>query len=1122
MGLELQNNDILKTALIEAQIQHRQLNDEISKLREINNLLSNLPSSINYFELSRTGQGLYSVSNISPLAMELLELQKDTLSQEEFFALIYKDDLHNLLGNLVESSRELTPLDIELRIESNTGNILWVRIMAKPTLNKENTTIWHGMLVDISRRVNIQSELEKRISFERLALDVSAAFLDMSVDDFDQGIENALKSIAEYVSADSGYYITINHEQQTFSMTHLWKNYKLNSSKENLSDISLDKTKWWHEKISRGETIILRSLDDIPEDAYFERNTIAVQNINSGINVPVFYKDELVGVIGLSSSSTNPNWGDMEVMLLRLLGNIILRATRIKESEIAYRTTQNLYKILYESSQDGIFILRDGVIIDANQHTLEMFGVSKEKFIGLEPQSFSPRYQPDGILSSKKGAEKIAEARTTGSALFEWLHARPNGEEFYCEVSIVSVNFDEQMHMFVFLKDITRRKRIENELYSNRELLHAVIQAIPLPLFAKRVDDFTYMFVNQAFLDYFGFGDESEILGKTGYDIWDNKDALTYNNMDLDALKTGTIKTIEKKLHVNGSERSALISKSLFKDVNGTVTGILGTLTDITEIREALNAKQLSEENFEKIFLISPLEMSILRISDNTYVEVNDTYCKNSGYTRDEVVGKKFDEFSRGLSEENKEIIAQKLEKYDRVDNMEITLTKKNGEMAIGLLYINKIKVEGEHCFLTIFNDITERKKKEIQLIESELKYRTLVENINEVIVSIDKHGTITYISQAVQKLLGLSPQQVLGKQFSSLVYREDQEFVQSKFDDSDSGMRKDEEFRLVEMSGEARWVRASMQPVLEKGQFRGITGVISDINDRKVAENELQTLNMELEERVIERTAQLEEAMEELQFEIEERKRIAEELIKYQKELAKSLENEKELNKLKTRFISMVSHEYRTPLTIILSSAELLDKFFKSGEEDKHTKYLERIKTSVKSMINLLEDVLYIGREDSIDTLSDLEDLDVIEIMKIMIDEANAVDKFDHDIEFIHPEEKVYINSNKTALNHIVSNLISNALKYSFSNTKVTVEIVAGSSLVEMKFIDQGIGMAEEDLKNVFNHFYRGSNVGTISGTGLGLAIVKRNVDLMKGQIFVRSELNKGTEFIVHLPRSK
>jgi signal transduction histidine kinase len=241
------------------------------------------------------------------------------------------------------------------------------------------------------------------------------------------------------------------------------------------------------------------------------------------------------------------------------------------------------------------------------------------------------------------------------------------------------------------------------------------------------------------------------------------------------------------------------------------------------------------------------------------------------------------------------------------------------------------------------------------------------------------------------------------------------------------------------------------------------------------------------------------------------------------QMELRRALEKEKELNELKSRFVSMTSHEFRTPLTTILGSAELLEHYGHKWPEEKKRRHTQRIQNTVQHMTQLLNDVLLLGKAESGKLEFNPHPLDVEQFCLNLIEELELLDDSEpHRLNFVNHTQNLKASLDEKLLRHILNNLLSNAIKYSPTGSIVKFELFCQNDQAIFQIQDQGIGIPEEDQQYLFESFHRAKNVGNIPGTGLGLAIVKKSVDLHEGNITVNSEVGVGTTFIVTIPLSQ
>jgi PAS domain S-box-containing protein len=282
---------------------------------------------------------------------------------------------------------------------------------------------------------------------------------------------------------------------------------------------------------------------------------------------------------------------------------------------------------------------------------------------------------------------------------------------------------------------------------------------------------------------------------------------------------------------------------------------------------------------------------------------------------------------------------------------------------------------------------------------------------------------------------------------------------------------------------------------------------IIQQKADLEIINEEIKKLNANLEEKVNKRTLELQSILNELEISKEE--------------LTISLEKQKEVNDLKSRFVSMASHEFRTPLSTILSSISLLAKYTSTEDQPKRDRHIDRIKSSVKSLTEILNEFLSLGKieEGKVEVKS--EEFDLTEFINNIINEMNVLLKPNQSIQFNHKGvPNTYLDSN--LLKHVVVNLMSNAIKFSPENSIISIDTSIDNNTTILKINDQGIGIPKTDQIHLFERFFRATNVTNIQGTGLGLHIVGRYVELLSGKIQYKSELEKGSTFTITLPSKK
>ena len=398
---------------------------------------------------------------------------------------------------------------------------------------------------------------------------------------------------------------------------------------------------------------------------------------------------------------------------------------------------------------------------------------------------------------------------------------------------------------------------------------------------------------------------------------------------------------------------------------------------------------------------------------------------------------------------------------------------------------VNYFEFNGREYNCVFIQNISVRKQIEAALSQEKELFSTLIKNAPIGIISTDESGKILLVNPTYEKICGYSSEELVGQTppypYWNLAELEE---IYQAFNLAMSGEKEHIELWFNRKNGERFLAR--LKPITifdERGNMLRHLATMEDITNYKQAEEELY----------------------------------------------KALEKEREVNELKSRFIAMISHEYRTPLTIILSSAELLERYRQQYTEEQKLKHYHRIQTAVEELTQLVDDVLAIGKIEVGKQEFNPVPLDLEKFCHKLVEERQMTLGREHTLIFTHQSDgkSVAAESDCTAstymdeklLRYIIGNLLSNAIKYSPRGSTVRFNLAYDRGQAILHIQDEGKGIPGDDQKHLFESFHRGSNVGTISGTGLGLAIVKSAVDLHGGKISVQSEVGVGTRVSVTLP---
>jgi len=399
-----------------------------------------------------------------------------------------------------------------------------------------------------------------------------------------------------------------------------------------------------------------------------------------------------------------------------------------------------------------------------------------------------------------------------------------------------------------------------------------------------------------------------------------------------------------------------------------------------------------------------------------------------------------------------------------------------------------------------------------------------LFNHATESIIAINNQGDIQLVNPATEKLFGYKQEELYGKKVEFLM---PERFKSSHIKHRDGyasnphsrSMGIGYDLYATKKNGQEFPVEISLSP-FESDDKKFTMAFVVDISKRKEVEleiinhqkklehitDELKITNEKLEAKVYNRTKVLQEALIEIE--------------KSRSELIVALEKEKELNELKSRFLSMASHEFRTPLTTILSSASLIPEYVLTEQQDKRMKHVDRIKSAVNNLNDILSDFLSISKIEEGKVFADLKKMNLKTLVEEINNEMKGICKEGQQIIFTHVGEEEHVLDPKLIRN-IIINLLSNAIKFSPEFKNVLINTFADHQQVSIEVKDEGIGISKEDQKHLFERFFRGQNAVNIQGTGLGLNIISKYLELMNGSIALNSDLEKGTTFKITIPQN-
>jgi PAS domain S-box-containing protein len=655
------------------------------------------------------------------------------------------------------------------------------------------------------------------------------------------------------------------------------------------------------------------------------------------------------------------------------------------------------------------------------------------------------------------------------------------------------------LYVVCSFNNITALKKIEDELIISNERFTYSSEATSDAIWDWNIIN-DEIYVGGSYSLIFGHSFKNNIILASECDAFlhpEDKESYT-RNITAALENETTFKWSDEYRYVKSDGSYAYVKDKaiILRDEEGKAIRMIGAMRDDTTNEKLKNELQQSEEQFKGAFDYSPVGMALVDI-DGKYIEANDRLCEMFGYSNKEMKSLTFQEIT--LYEDLKIDLDHK----ESLDSGKIThfssekrFVHKNKSIVWANMSVSLVKnSKNEIYYVVQINDITERKNieqqnkiltqeniknKAILLNEAKNMYRFLAENTVDLICLHDLNTNFQYISPSVINILGYKPEEMEGKSPLDYAHPDDVEYLVEGFNDFVAEKVNDSTTaRFRNKDGKYIWLETRANIVEKKGVKSGFQSSSRDITTRKEEE----------------------EATE------------------------KALAKERELNELRTNLVSTISHEFRTPMTTIRTSAELIamhmegQAFEKAERVDKH---LNTITGEIDRIIELMNSVLTISRNDAGKTnfypiKFDLKQL-CIDVIETSFDNQKDGSK----VQMFFEGNNFMVFADKNLMEYSLFNLLNNAFKYSDGAGDIKLILSSTSSKIILEIIDFGIGIPEDDQQKLFNTFFRASNTNGIQGTGLGLYIVKTFTEKNSGTIQLESQLGKGTKVTLQFPLQK
>ncbi len=793
--------------------------------------------------------------------------------------------------------------------------------------------------------------------------------------------------------------------------------------------------------------------------------------IRASIGVPITIRGEVIGLL-VADSATPHHFQHVDLEKLQAFAHYAGLAlenaqhvqqleAHVQERTTALQTAVEQTEAILHNSLDSILLIHPNLEIQrVNQTFHRLFACTREQTGGESLRYFIDKADTATVVA----AVQTVRANGTGH-LCEVRARRCDGTVFDAELSLGPLNHNG---LVCTIRDISERKQAQLALAEERNLLRTLIDAIPDVVFVKDRDH-RVLLRNQARGVLLPSVPPATLVGKIGADFFSAADAAATRAEESQILETG-----ESVLHherqvtrADGSKAWVSRTKVPLRNLQGEIIGLAGIIQDISQRKE--HEQQLRfyaslQENVSDAVLTTDLDFRIQswnRAAETIY-----------GWHAEEVIGRCArdvlrtqyptditpQEAKRMLQEQGSiagEILQHRKDGTPIYVFISVTLLKDPQGMPYGLVSINR--------------DITEQKLATEALHAQHDLLQQVIDVVPAFIVVTDAGGTIQLANQYTAQQVNLTPMQLVGMHAIEIGhYAQDEPNLQRLWYQA---MVTGEPLQQEQpISG--RLYQVAMIPLKnQQGQHDRLLLVANDITNHKEAEATLR----------------------------------------------EALQKEKELGELKSRFLSIASHEFRTPLTTILGQTELLRRLHPRLTSEQMVQRLDKIQGQVNHITLIMDDVLLLSQSQRGIFAPIAINLDAL--CQTIIDDLRSNPEHASRLDYRCVGPTPHLLLDQRLLRQVITNLITNALKYSPPEKQVHIVLERRGTKLVLAVCDEGIGIPAADISYLFRPFYRAGNVGKISGTGLGLAIAKEAVERHGGTIAVQSEQSVGTMFTVSLP---
>lgn len=811
-----------------------------------------------------------------------------------------------------------------------------------------------------------------------------------------------------------------------------------------------------------------------------------------------------------------------------LWDGVVMDITQRKQAEEELRQSEGRYKAILDAIPDMMFRLsRDGVYLDFKGDGLEAI-VSKEAIVGKNVWELLPS---DVAQMSLDAIGKVLDSETLQT--LEYQLATPLGMRDY-EARLVVSGKDE---VLTIVRDITERKRAEAALRESEEKFALAFRSSPDAMSISTLKEGRYVEVNDTLLRIAGF-ERDEVIGHTvsELNIWANPEDRDKFVQLLQ--QNGAVRNQEFEFRMKSGEVRLCMLSAEAIELNGELC-LLAVNQDITERKQREVALRESEEKFSKAFRSSPDFITISTLHEGRYIEVNDSFLLHMGFERDEAIGHTILELNTWVNPQERTRVVHLLQEQEAVRNQEVELRTKTGEVLVVLLSAEIIELAGEQCMLCVTNDITERKRAEMQLAISARRDRLLAEigcrircslNLEQIL-----NTTVTEVRQFLQcdrVFMSRVNENLHGEIFAESVSPNWEPIMGLLIDDKTilsqsrnmfgpSGVIAIDDVRFANISPlrPEYFAKYHVQATLAVPIMQGDSIIGALVAHQCSAPRQWQPMEIELLKQLATQVAiaiqqaelyqQVQALNANLECQVQER---TQQLEQRNQELL-------ELNQLKDVFLHAVTHDLRTPVVgWLMVLKNLLNH--PSEPVPVSRSILERMILSSDRQLYLINSLLDVHAKEVQGVVLKREPVQPSQLIRAIIQDLEPLfAKNQATLRNLVPEDLPVISADPAQLWRVFENLITNAFKHNPPGLCLTLRATPEMGLIRFEVEDNGVGISQEACATLFELYVRGARARRSPGLGLGLYLCRQIVNAHGGEIGVISRPGAGAKFWFTLP---